>query len=1305
MFKLAPKVELYYGTDLSGAILKKNEERINTEGHSNIIQKRLSADEIDQIDEADFDLIIINSVIQCFDGHNYLKKVIRKAIDLMKPEGIMFFGDIMDQDLKCELIKDLEEFKRSNTNKDYKTKTNLSEELFLSRGFWNDLKYEESSIERIETSRKIFTLENELTKYRYDVLISIDKNQEKIVSDKSRSKFQHDLSIMSKYSTERLSKVYSPDNLAYIIYTSGSTGGPKGVVVEHSSVVNFIYSMYNDFKGTFSSIDNCLSLTRFAFDVSVAEYFLPLSFGSKVVLYDYRQVSDIELLAKTIIEYGITFTYIPPSLLNSVYEKLKTQVDKVKLNKMLVGVEPISFETLEKYISLNKEFTIINGYGPTEATICATRYLYNPKNISNTIVPIGRGLSNNNIYLLDGSSNLVSIGAAGELCISGAGLSRGYLNNPEFTTEKFIPNPFRKGERLYRTGDLARWLPDGNIEFLGRIDHQVKIRGFRIELGEIENVLLKHKNIKENVVLARDKNGDKYLCAYIVSKEELNHEELRTYISTQLPDYMIPPYFVQLDELPLTSNGKVNRKVLPSPEIKAGDNYVAPKTKEESILVEVWSKVLGLEGIGVKDNFFSLGGDSIKTIQIQARLNNAGFKISVKDIFLNPIISDLALKMVFNANEVSQEVIIGDFKISPIQYYFLSDEAEQHHFNQSVMLHSEEYLEEEKIKSVFRKLQEHHDAIRITCKVDDAKRITGLYNNGIEDFPVSLEVHDFREEKEASEKITSCADQIQRSIDLETGPLLKLGLFHLPDGDRLLIVIHHLVIDGVSWRIIFEDIETLFNQVNKGEKLRLPLKSNSFKDWSAKLTEYAKSSKLLKEKSYWSDIVSKEECSLNRHFDNENIEDNDLGNMQFALDQNATSDLLNNTNEVYGTEINDILLCGLGYGVKKTLGNEKVLISLEGHGREDILADIDISRTIGWFTSVYPVLLDMKNIDDLSLQIRSVKESLRQIPNKGIGFGILKYLTPPELKDDVNYDIEPQIEFNYLGQFDSDVDQMSLFTIAKESGGNPVSHKRKSKCDFSIGGIIANGELSVTLNYKKRYYSDEIITNLLENYKKSLLEIINHCTKLTEKVLTPSDFTYKGLSIKELDKLVKQYEIEDIYKLTPMQEGMLFHAMHDSESFAYFEQMNYRLQSELSVDLMRKSFNELFSRYDVLRTVFIYKEMQIPLQLVLKDRECEFDYKDIRELSTEEKQEYILNYKKTDRERGFRLDQDVLMRVSLIQIDNNGYELIWSSHHILMDGWCLSIINNDFFEIYNSLLNNRTLKLNSVTPYKEYVKW
>ncbi|NOQ28296.1 MAG: amino acid adenylation domain-containing protein [Bacteroidales bacterium] len=579
-----------------------------------------------------------------------------------------------------------------------------------------------------------------------------------------------------------------PSDLAYVFYTSGSTGEPKGVKVEHGSVVNLVTWFVKEFSIDINS--RILQTTDFTFDPSVEDVFGSLTVGGSIYIADKECVLEVDEFSRVVDEFGITMMNTVPSLLKELLAGAK----KESLKTVISGGESLDINLKEALLA--KGYNLYNNYGPTETTVdCLSDQCLISESIS-----LGKPIANTKVYILDKYNEMVPFGAIGEICIAGDCLSRGYLGDEKLTSEKFT---IIHGERIYKTGDIGKWTKDRKVEYLGRADNQVKIRGYRIELGEIENALHKHENIKDSVVIDIEENGKKYLCAYIVKEKDFNEEEIQTYLSASLPDYMIPSYFVELDSLPLNSNGKVNRKALPAPEIKAGENYVAPKTKEERLLVEVWSKVLGVEGIGVTDNFFSLGGDSIKTIQIQARLNTAGFIISVKDIFLNPTISDLAPKMIFKANEVSQKVIIGDFKLTPIQSQFLSDQTEQHHYNQAVMLYSEKYLEEEKIQSVFQKLQEHHDALRITGKLDNAKKVSGLYNNGIEDFPVSLEVHDFREEKEASEKITSHADQIQRSIDLENGPLLKLGLFHLSDGDRLLIVIHHLVIDGVSWRILF----------------------------------------------------------------------------------------------------------------------------------------------------------------------------------------------------------------------------------------------------------------------------------------------------------------------------------------------------------------------------------------------------------------------------------------------------------------------------------------------------------------------
>ncbi|NOQ24722.1 MAG: AMP-binding protein [Bacteroidales bacterium] len=788
----------------------------------------------------------------------------------------------------------------------------------------------------------------------------------------------------------------------------------------------------------------------------------------------------------------------------------------------------------------------------------------------------------------------------------------------------------------------------------------------------------------------------------VKSTTEISAASLRKHLSSMLPDYMVPTYFVEMDNIPVTINGKVDKNSLPEPEV-ALDDFVAPRNEIEKKLAEAWSFVLGIDKIGINNNIFNLGCDSIKAIQLQAKMSEKGYLIRVNEIFENPTISCLATKVKLKTKEVSQDNVSGDIKPTPIQHFFFENQIDMHHFNQSVMLFSEERIDENILKEVFRKLQDHHDALRIVSKRN--KGSFSLYNKGIEDFPISLNIYNLEGESEAKEKLTAYANQIQRSIDLENEPLMKLGLFHLDDGDRLLIVIHHLVTDGVSWRIIFEDIEMLYEQAKKGQALSLPLKNNSFKDWSEKLTKYAESDQILKQKEFWNEIVNQEVLPLKRDLNHENIKINERASMQFSLDEKTTTQLITQTNQAYGTEINDILLCGLGSSIRKTFGNEKVLVYLEGHGREDIFPDIDVSRTIGWFTSAYPVLLDVRQIDNLSLQLRQVKESLRQVPQKGIGYGILKYLTPEELKEDMQFDDKMGVEFNYLGQFDSDVAQMTKFRMADESSGDSVSLNRTTNSDFSVICILAGGKLSISLNYKKKYYTEEFVLSLLNNYQKSLEDIISHCINVPDKILTPSDLTYKGLPIHDLDHLSAKFDIEDIYRLAPLQEGILFHSLYET-SPSYNIQSVIPLSGDLKIEVLRNSFNKIIERHDILRTVFVHENVDLPLQVVLKERKIEFNYQDLTEIYDKNEKELLIDkLMKNDKEKSFDLSKDVLMRVYVFKTAEQNYKLVWSFHHILMDGWCIGIIVKELTEIYGQLTLGRKISLEHPTQYKNYIKW
>ncbi|UCH94252.1 MAG: non-ribosomal peptide synthetase, partial [Candidatus Aminicenantes bacterium] len=642
-------------------------------------------------------------------------------------------------------------------------------------------------------------------------------------------------------------------------------------------------------------------------------------------------------------------------------------------------------------------------------------------------------------------------------------------------------------------------------------DHQVKIRGFRIEPGEIENRLLNVKDIKKAVVIDRlDETNRKYLCTYFVSEKTYKIAKLRGILSNDLPDYMVPSYFIQLDKLPLTPNGKLDRKALPHPEIKMEENYIAPRNEIERQLAEIWKSVLGVEKIGINDDFFTLGGDSIKSIQIASRLSKAGWRFEVKYLFKNPRISGLAPFVTKSKKESipDQSPVIGIIPLTPIQEnFFIKNKLDLHHYNQAVMLSCEERLDEEMIKVIFSRLQEHHDALRVTYKKSNESVLQE--NKGLE-YPLSLEICDSWEENKVNE--------IQSGINLEKGPLMKLGLFRSDGGSRLLIVIHHLVIDGISWRILFEDIQTLYRQYIKKEPLALPLKTCSYKVWAEKLLEYANREALLNEKTYWAKLESTRVPELKKDFQGSNLV-KDTEDSSLILGEEETNLLLTRVNNAFNTRINDILLAAFGLGIRETYGHNKVLVAMEGHGREEIIQHVDIKRTIGWFTAVFPVILDITHENDLSRQIMEIKENIHRIPNNGIGYGILEYLTDADNKKEIDFKLKPQIIFNYLGRFDEDIQQMTIFSLAKEFTGNTRSLKGQREYELEITGIIKQKRLVITINYSNKQYRRKTIETILTNFKEKLMRIISYCSAREEKVLTPSDFDYNKLSIEKLNSI------------------------------------------------------------------------------------------------------------------------------------------------------------------------------------------
>ncbi|NIM15667.1 MAG: amino acid adenylation domain-containing protein [Candidatus Aminicenantes bacterium] len=1096
-------------------------------------------------------------------------------------------------------------------------------------------------------------------------------------------------------------------DLAYILFTSGSTGRPKGVMVEHQGLVNYIWWATKEYVK--NEKVNFPLYTSLSFDLTVTSIFTPLITGNTIIVYE---AGDKEaLVGKIIDDNKVDIIKLTPSHLKLIRENKLERNSRIK--RLIVGGEELGTQLARDiHSNFGRDIEIYNEYGPTETVVGCMIYKFDPHRDNRHSVPIGLPLANTRIYILDKNQRPLPPGVEGEIYISGDGVARGYLNKPQLTWEIFIEDPFVPAGKMYRTGDLARWLPDGNVEFLGRLDQQVKIRGYRIEPGEIETNLLKYPHIKEAVVLANEwetRDKDKYLAAYLVSDNEIQESDLRNFLSKHLPDYMIPLFFKYLAAIPLTPNGKVDWKALQRLKVITNAEYDAPRNKGEEKLARIWQEVLGLERIGINDNFFMVGGDSIKTIQIASRLKKEGYDIEISDIFQNPTISRLTPLLKKSQRISDQSVIHGSVPLTPIQYWFFETTvSDRNHFNQAVMLYWKEGIDEKAVEEIFLKLQEHHDVLRMIYKEDKDKGEIIQENQGLH-YPFSLQVFDYRNRKrgDAAAALEDNANDIQASINLETGPLMKLGLFHLNDGDRLLIVIHHLVIDAVSWRILCEDIETLYHQYKKGEPLILPLKTDSFMLWAEKLSEYANSSSLLKEKAYWAELELQTFQPIKEGFKEEDnyIKDSEI--CSFSLGKEETHMLLTKVNEAFGTEIIDMLLTALGAALRKTFGQHRFLFALEGHGREKIREDLDISRTVGWFTSLFPVILDFSHENDPARQIKEIKERLRLVPNKGIGYGILKYLTPDELKKDIHFKLKPQIIFNYLGQFDEDLKNKS-FEIAGESTGSPRSLNHSLGYELDVSGMIIDNQLQMSVGYNTGQYKTETIETLGNHFKIELERVISFCSNREGRDLTPGDLTYPGLSIETLEHLKGKYPLEDIYTCTPLQEGMIFHALYDQHSSAYFVQLSYRFHGQLDVAAVRKTLQDLVNHYEVLRSVFVHKDLDRPLQLILRKGRRDVYYRDIRESVQRGDMDidsWIKVFKKEDRQQSFDLSKDTLLRLAVLRVGAAEYEFIWSNHHILMDGWGGGILYSRFLEIYNSYIEDRPYQFPADKPYRSYIRW
>ena len=787
-------------------------------------------------------------------------------------------------------------------------------------------------------------------------------------------------------------------------------------------------------------------------------------------------------------------------------------------------------------------------------------------------------------------------------------------------------------------------------------------------------------------------------------------KDIRHHLKAELPEFMIPYSFVILDRLPLTPNGKIDRFALPTPEIERETAYTAPRTEVEQILTNIWQEFLPVNSVSIHDNFFEIGGDSILSIQVISRAKNAGILLSAKQIFQHQTIAELATVAITTVSyNCQQGIVTGTAPLTPIQHRFFEEQTEElHHYNQSVLLQIPNNIKLELLENVLEELIEHHDALRLrfTQIASEYKQT----NQGVEN-KVPLTVIDLSEtpREEQPQSIERIATEYQASLNLSTGPIIQMVMFNLGkeiDG-RLLIIIHHLAVDGVSWRILLADLETIYHQLINEQPIQLSPKTTAFIDWATKLNNYAQSEIIQKELDYWVNQPWSNTASLPLDYV-ENQQKNTVSSavdISVKLNYESTSILLGSINDAYNTQINDILLSALSIALAQWTGDSKVLIDLEGHGREEIFDDVDLSSTVGWFTSVFPVLLQAPSDNNIASVIKSIKEQLRAIPNRGIGFGILRHLSNPEITEQIKSITTPDIAFNYLGQFDQ-IQSETGWKFATEPTGNNHSLKHIRSHLLDVNALVVNGELQITWTYSSNIYSHNTIEKLAENYLQAIQSIIEHCQLESNKGYTPSDFPLAQLNQLEIDELLTpEAQISTIYPLSPMQQGMLFHSLYAPESGVYFEQMTMDLTGNIDVTAFEAAWQKVVDRYSILRTFFVLENRQTPLQIVLKQVLLPWQNLDWRELDCQEQEQQLEQLLQTQREQGFDFNQAPLMNCILVRLGDNNYKFIWSHHHILMDGWCLPIIFKDVLGFYEAQIQGVSYQLPKPRPYSDYIAW